>query len=1160
MKTLPPNNKPGFALVVTLTLMVLLSILAIGLLSLSTVSLRSMNASSPAETARANARMAVMMALGELQRTAGDDRRITADGSIYDGAKNPNAVGVWKSWSPQLANRPDFVNNDPKYYTDPKTKTAAGPAPLDPGFLRWLVSSPTPADLQSADWAKSGSLANPVDLFAQATDGFLLQGSKVDVKQGTDITGSFAWAVSQAATKAKINVAGPEDNQRIANDDIQAQPRPTLDLTNSFKHPTGDYNERAAKVVSMNQAELDSDLWSGTASIQGGADFTAQGYGVLADVVNGGLKTDLNLGFEMSDGDFAQDQWGQVKSPFHSTNAPVVPPNSYGIQRPLFTPLTQTGSVAASLNFNPASVQYQFPAAAVPTFNTLRSFYRTPHHMYGSGSPTIFERPFDHVAVKQPGAGNPSPGLGPLGQKSQTGYRPVMDRVMFLLSAGLGAGDEARLVMTPLVTLWNPYNVALEIEGAVAYYWIDSPFSMQWRIYDAAGTKVFDRTESLANLMGYQFRSQGHGRSVDPYFFCNMINPSGAPVRFEPGEVRVFAPMAGPLTEYQIAGGVAQRSLKMIPVANPSQLSTKGGIAIPMYNPTRNIGWSRKIEKTESVDVALNSFGTYPFFVSVEDATRAKNPSGRGQLIGDVQTANFTNSGGIRRLGSGRFSYQELNIEPRVFGLIETYHRVASDVQAARKSDLVFTTNPRQANVNRYLTEGSFIAGPHYETRLKEIATVNGVIETTPDGRSAFYGASNNAFTGKTHLSFFEAPQDPLLSLGGFVNADLSGTSYAPAFQFGNSWASAYLKRESVAKLLPAGAGGGGDASFNRDALPVYDYSYLTNESLWDSFFFSGAAPTIQPGSGGGSPSAWNSDIANTTRSVGEVIDSFVQNPGQNFLRNPRMVLHLGGKEPDDLRAELKRPEGCATIAAHILVDGAFNVNSTSVEAWKAFLAGMRGNPFEVKSGSPPSNSSTAFPRFRRPIGQEGDNWQGFRALSDAQIDELAKNIVTEVRLRGPFLSLGEFVNRRVSNDALGLNGTIQAAIGKTTFNNASLFDTFDTSFYPADGRNNIVPAKTGIGIPGYLTQADVLQSIAPALTVRSDTFTIRGYGEARDKNNKVTSVARCEMVVQRNPEFVDPTDEAHIPVLQASATNRIFGRKFDIVSFRYLDDSEVGL
>ena len=98
--------KPGFALVVTLSLMILLTVIAVGLLSLSAISLRPLPPNEAMARARANARLALMLALNELQKSAGDDRRVTVDGSIYEDAKNPNVVGVWKSWSPKLATNP----------------------------------------------------------------------------------------------------------------------------------------------------------------------------------------------------------------------------------------------------------------------------------------------------------------------------------------------------------------------------------------------------------------------------------------------------------------------------------------------------------------------------------------------------------------------------------------------------------------------------------------------------------------------------------------------------------------------------------------------------------------------------------------------------------------------------------------------------------------------------------------------------------------------------------------------------------------------------------------------------------------------------------------------------------------------------------------------
>ena len=261
---------------------------------------------------------------------------------------------------------------------------------------------------------------------------------------------------------------------------------------------------------------------------------------------------------------------------------------------------------------------------------------------------------------------------------------------------------------------------------------------------------------------------------------------------------------------------------------------------------------------------------------------------------------------------------------------------------------------------------------------------------------------------------------------------------------------------------------------------------------------------------------------------------------------------HAGGLTEKELTARLLEPEGCAKIAAHLTVDGAFNINSTDVAAWTSLLCALRGESFEVEGGQPPAADSTAAPRFRHPSGKPNDPWNGFRSLNDTQIRELARNLVDEVRKRGPFLSLGEFVNRRVENSDLGRAGAIQAAIDAAKLNDGAKQASFSTDRYPKEARDHII-SDTGVGIPGYLTQADVLQSLAPVIISRSDTFTIRGYGESRDAAGKVQARARCEIVVQRMPEFVDPANSPETRLADATPSNRVFGRRFDIISFRWL-------
>ncbi len=170
------KTEKGFALVATLSLMIVLVILALGLLSLSSITLRNSGRDSAGEVAKANARLALLLAIAELQNTAGDDRRITVDGSIKDGAAHPNAVGVWRSWTPGFLNDPQKLNVDYE-------------APKDSGFIKWLVSASDADNVTSRSWATNGSLSDPLPLFSELNDGFELTGAKLPLGAGSSKPG-----------------------------------------------------------------------------------------------------------------------------------------------------------------------------------------------------------------------------------------------------------------------------------------------------------------------------------------------------------------------------------------------------------------------------------------------------------------------------------------------------------------------------------------------------------------------------------------------------------------------------------------------------------------------------------------------------------------------------------------------------------------------------------------------------------------------------------------------------------------------------------------------------------------------------------------------------------------------------------------------------------
>ena len=275
------------------------------------------------------------------------------------------------------------------------------------------------------------------------------------------------------------------------------------------------------------------------------------------------------------------------------------------------------------------------------------------------------------------------------------------------------------------------------------------------------------------------------------------------------------------------------------------------------------------------------------------------------------------------------------------------------------------------------------------------------------------------------------------------------------------------------------------------------------------------------------------------------------------------------------------------------------------------------------------------------PTGVSQDSFSGYRRLTPQQIDQVATEIVKQVRLRGPFVSLSHFVNRTliepnpgVLNSAmLGRSGPLQAALDISGVNispdgtknafqprisasddklnlqvdgdgpRADLLGVSGNqangtrgSFYGGEEQDGskvwarqskdlnvgacasiyadrklltdstLIPEQgfRSTGIPGWITQADVLQAIGPSLSARSDTFRIRTYGEALSPDGQtVLAKAYCEAIVQRTPHYLNPsnapternaslTDNKLLPV------NKTFGRRYQIVSLRWLSSNEI--
>lgn len=309
----------------------------------------------------------------------------------------------------------------------------------------------------------------------------------------------------------------------------------------------------------------------------------------------------------------------------------------------------------------------------------------------------------------------------------------------------------------------------------------------------------------------------------------------------------------------------------------------------------------------------------------------------------------------------------------------------------------------------------------------------------------------------------------------------------------------------------------------------------------------------------------------------------------------------------------LAQPVAYQRVAASLRVPGQFNVNSTSVPAWRALLGSLRSTsvPFIKPGNSSVSTATANNPLARMAISHEGPvntggsspAVLGFAALSDAQLDRLAVEIVKQVRLRGPFLSLSEFVNRQLAtpqpsnpldpslNGALGtalkalenagnsFNPALNAQnIGKTT-SRVGDFNGLDQKLPLGDWANSPPPAVQGdylhpkaaegfstFGFPGWPRQADVLDRLAPVISVRDETFIVRAMGTSPLVNGTSAKIW-CEAVYQRLPEYVDASVPPHEAPLgditpstasNARRVNVVLGRRFRLISFRWLTPKEL--
>jgi len=322
----------GFALVVTISLMILLTLIAVGMLTLSSISLRASGQADAMSVARQNARMALMLALGDLQRNAGQDQRVTATADIAG-----DAVGLPLAAGAQPLN--DKSVNDvskgltavlpgTRYWTGVFANSETGnpfAASLtktpSPSVVRWLVSGDAtnnPGTLPSdaaysigangevGDVAKAVVLAgkNTVGTGAGAIDRYVVAPLVPVIDKTTSKpVGRYGWWVGDEGLKAKLNMPKTFDNK--ANYSALVAQRRGWETVQGFNDPGAPYPDPASgvhqflsKIITLPQTEL---LLPSVGNPVGGSSplqnvfhsATVDSRGLLTDTLNGGTKIDL---------------------------------------------------------------------------------------------------------------------------------------------------------------------------------------------------------------------------------------------------------------------------------------------------------------------------------------------------------------------------------------------------------------------------------------------------------------------------------------------------------------------------------------------------------------------------------------------------------------------------------------------------------------------------------------------------------------------------------------------------------------------------------------------------------------------------------------------------------------------------------------------------
>ena len=1182
---------------ITLSLMVLLTGIAVGLLTLSAVSLRTTTQGKLMGQAQANARLGMMLALGEVQKSLGPDQRAAAPANMMvDKPAEPHVPGVWQSWTwdpTQAAAPPDYAKEKKDL------------------FLGWLASdNQEPGHRLDADFPLDGP-GDPVTLVgtgsAAASGGVAaeVRGGFTPIHQTSDDSQGYAWVALQEDVKAHVQPgAGALPATRETR--VAAMFAPDESGLTGLEIAGRLGSDRAKRHLSSSTATF--SLAGGDARV-GRESFhhlTPYSLGLLTDAAAGGMRRDLTTEFEnfsasplkgrrvyQANGSTAlgSEPWwdalcqyynlaARVKSQAGGGATPLVLTNSTDLAR--FTEITGTNTVPQRPVLRPVVAKVDI------------LFSLVTHNVDDSNEVTQESDSWNYG----------------LAQKIQQND-PDNSHYM------------AWLVFEPIITLWNPYNVPIQfpmMSFGINYLPIGvhtkADFGGGWQdILGMLAPGDINYWQPIAAMN----TGSGGGSLINCNFFMRLQGTTTAggppsantPIKLDPGEVKVFTAYVpqnatwasvkdqfllerGASSFYQGASGLVSNSQQGV-VFTPGWNSRVGGFQIDRFkNGGSNHPWDPGSDflvllAGDRFKVQLRLRDNSTNMPPVTDDWRTPDPnadSAAGSkftmqillMTGDATFQDFqsaTPAKLIQKLTVNEKDFRKpcennqliLEVPNGVTG--SAAYQAPSDTGPGGKTpfallsltakpthDLLTPTkgwlfgNPVTANATVDDNIAPYSVQP-YEMVFREITGSNGFPMVDVDvqtGTRGYFGPGQTSERGLTAATMFALPCEPMVSLGQFQSANLLTSDTLPRFNYpvGNSYAH---------PMIPPGL-------VKQGAL--YDHSYALNYELWDGYYFSSLSSQAK--------------VQAEQFTKGEV------------PLNSRLLYHAApGITAKDAVTSMTAGEATTRsrrVPTHQLVMGAFNANSTSVEAWRAVLAGLRNRAIPTRDGNErKAKSASAIPRFIAAMtpadeavaigggagngGAEAERaarWVGTHLLTDQQVTALARHIVLQLQNRGredkaPILTLGEFVNRRPGSESAvqALKGVLQTAVEEANkevpLYSAADGDPINLPLKDPPANPAALTGNTAEGSPAVLLQGDIMQEIGSFLTTHSDTLRIRAYGRAGKGANRAE--AWCEAIVQRVPEYLDPADAAEDSPPKQSANTR-FGRRFNIISFRWLSRNEI--